>query len=161
MKVIKLLAVGLFSFTAGFGAYALMYKNRFKTVIDNLIFKVLNITDFKINASKLSANVYLQAINTTSESISLNSGGFLKAKEIRVYDKKSTKLLAVSDLNIQDIYLAPNGFYNFPKVFVEIPLIDGALIVISQLTSQSDSFLKRLSFELDFEVLTTKQTIKF
>ena len=102
--------------------------------------------------------MFLRASNPTSETISLNTG-IIKAEELRVYEKDTTKILAVSDLQISEIELPAKGFYDFPALNIQIPLLTGAAIALNQLTSNKSSFIDKLTIELDIKAANFKKTI--
>lgn len=160
-KGLKILGVSTLSFLSGFGVYALLYKQKLDKIIDNLTFSVLAIENFKINATTLSGDVFLQIKNNVFEAFSFNSNEHVFVSEIRVYESSTNKFLAVSDLSNLTIDLQPNGTYTLPKIALNINLLDGAVIALTTLQSNSKSFLNRLRFEVDLKAFSHTQTIQF
>lgn len=154
----KIFTVSFFALASGFGAYLLVQKNKIERVVDKLKFSIKDVQNFNISGGNLKADLFLRASNPTSETISLNTG-ILKAEELRVYEKDTTKRLAVSDLQISEIELPANGYYDFPALSIQIPLLTGAAIALNQLTSNKSSFIDKLTIELDIKAANFKKTI--
>lgn len=154
----KIITIGFLAFASGFTAYALTRKKKIERVIDKLKFSIKDIRGFNISGGKLVADVYLRAKNPTKDSIELNTG-IIKADKLRVYEKGTKKILAVSDLQINEILLPANGNYDFPALKVQIPLLSGAIIAINHLTSNKKNFMDKLTIELDLEAANYKKTI--
>lgn len=160
MNLKKFLTIGFLAVGAGVGAYVATRKEEIESVVDKLKFKVKDVKNFGFSAGKLKADLYIEAINPTKNDISLNTG-VLKADTLRVYEKSTNKLLAVSDLKLNQIEILSGGSYVFPKLEVKIPLITGAIIALTQLENEKTEFVERLAFELDMKALDYTQTIKF
>ncbi|TDQ22745.1 hypothetical protein [Tenacibaculum caenipelagi] len=154
----KIVLMGALATASGFGAYLIMKKKKIDRVLDKLTFSVKDVKNFKISSGNLKADLYLRAQNPTNESLDVSTG-FLTVDTLRVYEKGTSKTLAVSDLQINQIELPAGGFYDFPALSVKIPLLTGAIIALSQLTNNKSKFIDRLTIELDVKAMNYTKTI--
>lgn len=160
MKKSKLLFVGLLASASAFGAYFLLRKKQVERVVNGLKINLVNVKNFTVSLKELTADIYLQAVNTTNESLHINTG-LLKVNQLRVYDNENGKQLAVTNLETSKIDIPAGGVYKLPKITVEIPLITGAVIALNELTKNKSDFMNRLNFELDLKAMNYKKTLKF
>lgn len=106
-------------------------------------------------------DLVIRAVNPTSEDFNINTG-FLKAKVIRVFEKKTGKLLAFSNLDTSKINLPSGGFFDLPSVYIEIPSLTGAQYLLNELSGKdTQNIINNFSFELDVSALGKTTTIKF
>lgn len=106
-------------------------------------------------------DLVIRAVNPTSEDFNINTG-FLKAKVIRVFEKKTGKLLAFSNLDTSTINLPSGGFFDLPSVYIEIPSLTGAQYLLNELSGKdTQNIINNFSFELDVSALGKTTTIKF
>ena len=154
----KIILVGALATASGVGAYLATRKKKIDRVLDKLKFSVNDVQNFKLSGGKLKADLYLRAHNPTNESLDVSTG-FLTADTLRVYEKGTSKALAVSSLQINQIELPAGGFYDFPALSVEIPLLRGAVIALTQLTNNKSSFIDKLTIELDVKAMNYTKTI--
>lgn len=155
----KIIVVGFGAIAVGFSAYLIARANKVQRVIDKLTFSVKEIKRIRISGGKLKADLYLKVHNPTNDSIDLKTG-VLKADELRIYEKGTTKTLAKSSLEINEVYLPAKGYFNLPAVNIQIPLLTGAVMALNQITSNKQNFLDKLTIELDLKALDYKKTIK-
>lgn len=154
----KIVLIGFLGVVSGFAAYLAVRKKKVDRILDKLKFSVKDVKNFNISGGNLKADLYLRAQNPTKESLDISTG-FLIADTLRVYEKGTKKTLAVSDLKLTEIELQAGGFYDFPALNVEIPLLTGAVIALSQLTNNKSSFIDKLTIELDVKALNYTKTI--
>ena len=143
------------------GAYAKDRKERIEQVINQLKFSLLGVKNIQLSFKQISMQVTIRASNPTSEDLSINTG-FIKAKVIRVYEKKTGKLLAFSNLDTSKINLPSGGYFDLPPVQVDIPSLTGAQYLLNELSGKDQqNILQNFSFELDLTALGTTKTIHF
>ncbi|CAL2095548.1 conserved protein of unknown function [Tenacibaculum sp. 190524A02b] len=153
------LGVGAFALTS----FAKKKKESFEHIIEKLEFQLKSIKNFDVSLQRLRLDLDVIAVNPTKEDLYVNTG-VVKAKVIRVYQKKNDKLLGISNLDTNEINIPGGGFYALPTAAVEIPLLTGGQMVLNHLLGNKDitkDFVKELRFELDIEALGNKKTIKF
>ncbi|MDB0601331.1 hypothetical protein PL373_09255 [Tenacibaculum maritimum] len=144
-----------------FAGFAIKKKERIEHIVDKLQFKLVSVKNFKFSFKQFSMDLVIRAVNPTSEDLSINTG-FIKAKVLRVYEKKTGKLLAFSNLDTSKINLPSGGFFDLPSVYVEIPSLTGAQYLLNELSGKDkQNLIEKFSFELDVSALGKTQTIKF
>ncbi|WCC44145.1 hypothetical protein PJW08_10170 [Tenacibaculum finnmarkense] len=67
--------------------------------------------------------------------------------------------MALTDLNITNFKLDAKGSFYLPTVQISIPLITGAMSVLTQLNDNKADFMDRLYFEIDISVMNISKTI--
>ncbi|WP_299839902.1 hypothetical protein [uncultured Tenacibaculum sp.] len=145
----------------GLAVFGLNKKEQIEYAVDNLQFKLTRIKNFKFSLKKFSLDLGLRAVNTTSEDLIINTG-FVKAKVLRAYEKKTGKLLAFSNLDTSKIHLPSGGYYDLPLIHIEIPSLTGAQYLLNGLSSKDEKdLIDKFSFELDLKALGVTKTIKF
>lgn len=161
MKVRSILLWGTGIAAASLAVLGIQKKEQIESVIDRLQFKLYKIKNLNFSFKQFSMDLGIRVVNPTSEDISINTG-FVKAKVIRAYEKKTGKLLAFSNLDISKIDLPSGGFFDLPFVHIEIPSLTGAQYLLNELSGkQEKDLIDKFSFELDIKALGITKTIKF
>ncbi len=136
-------------------------KKQLDHILDNIQFKLVSVKNFKFSLKQFSMDLVIRAVNPTVEDLSVNTG-FLKAKVIRVFEKKTGKLLAFSNLDTSKIDLPSGGHFDLPSVYIEIPSLTGAQYLLNELSGKdTQNIINNFSFELDLSALGKTTTIKF
>ncbi|MFL0063738.1 hypothetical protein [Tenacibaculum maritimum] len=136
-------------------------KKQLTYIVDNLQFQLKSIHNIDVSFKAISMDVIVRVVNPTNENLVINTG-FVKAKVLRVFEKKTGKLLAFSKLDTSKIHLPSTGFFDLPSVHLEIPSLTGAQYLLNQLNGKdTKKLLDDFSFELDITALGKTQTIKF
>ncbi|WP_233860892.1 hypothetical protein [Tenacibaculum piscium] len=146
------------SVVSGIGVIALIKKNQFDKISDNLTFAIKDVRNFKIRSGRLFVDLYLTIGNPTDEALNINTGA-LKMETLRVYEKDTKKQLAGSNLRLSKFNLDAFGTYNLPAINFGIPLMTGAMLMLNQLQNNKVEFIDRLYFEVDLKFLSFKKTI--
>ena len=154
-----IIGIGFIAFSAGFGAYLVTKGNKIKRVVDKLLFKVNSVKRIRISDGKLKADIYLKIENPTDENLEFKTG-VLKADTVRVYERGTKKLLAESNLQINEVTILAGGYFQLPSVSVQVPLVTGAVMAINQLANKKTNIADKLTIELDLVVLNYKKTIQ-
>ncbi len=144
-------------------SYGYAKKKELAQLIKALEFKVTGLSNFKVSFKNVGMDLRLQALNPTSTPLYINTG-FLKAKVLRVYHKKTRKLLAFTRLNTSEIDIPSGGFYAFAPIHIEIPVLTGGELLLKQLINKQglqDDFARELAFELDIVGLGNTHTLEF
>ncbi|WP_299833780.1 hypothetical protein [uncultured Tenacibaculum sp.] len=163
MKKSTLVGIGSGIVLVSLISYVKTKKKQLEDLIRQLEFKVSKITDFNLSLKHIAMNIHLQALNPTSEALYINTG-FIKAQMLRVYHKKTNKLLAFTNLDTNTIDIPNGGFYVFAPIHIKIPLLTGGELLLNQLVTKSElqkDFIKELAFELEIAGLGKKRIIKF
>ncbi|MFL0083698.1 hypothetical protein V2647_06885 [Tenacibaculum maritimum] len=161
MKLRSLLFVGAGISVVSLAVFGMNKKEQIEHVIDKLQFKLISIKNFKFSFKQFSMDLGIRAVNPTNNDLSINTG-FIKAKVIRVYEKKTGKLLAFSNFDTSKIDLPSGGFFDLPPIHVEIPSLTGAQYLLNELTGKAEkNLIDNFSFELDISALGKTTTIKF
>lgn len=158
-KALLLLGAGISFFSLA--AYASDKKKELDRIVDNLQFQVRSVKNFKFSLKQFSMDVGVRILNPTNESLNINTG-FIKASVIRVFEKKTGKLLAFSNLDTSKINLPSGGYYDLPPVHVEIESLTGVQYLLNAVNdNQKEKIIDKLFFELDIKALGKTKTIKF
>lgn len=163
MKKSTLIAVGAGIVVVSLVGYASAKKKQLEHLIKRLEFKVSSISNFNLTFKHIAMDLHMQALNPTSETLYINTG-FIKAKILRVYHKKTNTLLAFTNLDTNTIDIPSGGFYVFAPIHIKIPLLTGGKLLLDQLVNKSkiqEDFTKELSFELELTGLGKRRIIKF
>lgn len=160
MNIKKTLGLCFISFIAGGTAYVAVRKNQLEKVIDKLKVSIADIQNFKLSAGSLKADVFLNINNPTNIDLTLNTG-LLKAKKLKVHEKGTNKVLAVSEINTNDFKILAGDTYKTPAIAIEIPLITGAILALNQITNNKKDFISNLTFDLEVSILKYSKSIKF
>ncbi|MGG8495965.1 hypothetical protein ACQY1Q_06090 [Tenacibaculum sp. TC6] len=132
-------------------------------IIDNLQFKIKSIRNFNISLQQLTLDLDIVAVNPTKEDLYVNTG-FIRANVLRVFEKKTGKLLAFSKLDTNAINIPSGGFMQLPPAHVEIPLLTGGQMLLKHFLGTNEAvkdFSKQLAYELELEALGQTKTIQF
>ncbi|WP_299134558.1 hypothetical protein [uncultured Tenacibaculum sp.] len=144
-------------------AFVYRKKNQIERVVDTLQFKIKSIRNFDVSLQDLSLDLDIVAVNPTKEHLYVNTG-FIKASVLRVYEKKTGKLLAFSNLKTSTINIPSGGFFQLPPAHIKIPLLTGGQMMLTHFLGNKEAvkdFTKQLNFELDLKAFGTTKTIKF
>lgn len=164
MKASSLLFVGLGIAFISLTSYMSKQKAQIECIINQLQFRVSEVKNIRVSLQHFALDVAIQAVNPTSEHLSINTG-FISAKVLRVYERKTDKLLAFSNLNTNAISIPSGGYYQLPYAHVKIPLLTGGQLLVNELVKKQkniqEDFIKAFRFELDVEALGKTQTIQF
>lgn len=159
MKVGKFIVFTVIAATSGIASFIYFKKKEIDKVIDNLKFKITNVSNIKLSTKVIHAKVFLRIENPSQHNLNVDSG-FISLNKIRVYDKSTNRELANSDLKINNIELPAYGFFELPEVEVKIPLFTGAIIAFNQFTKEK-KILEQLRFEADIKAMNYTHTINF
>lgn len=145
--------------------YASKKKDEIQHIVDKLQFRLSAIHNIRISFKHIALDLVLQVVNPTSEHLHINTG-LVTAKVLRVYEKKTRKLLAFTNLNTHQIHIPSGGLYQLPPAHIKIPLLTGGQMVLNQLINNKQGaidkdFAEQLAFELDLEAIGYTQTIQF
>ncbi|SOU87835.1 hypothetical protein [Tenacibaculum dicentrarchi] len=146
------------SVVSGIGVFALIKKNQFDKISDNLTFAIRDVRNFKIHSGRLLIDLSLTIGNPTNEVLNINTGA-LKMESLRVYEKDTKKQLAGSNLRLSKFNLDAFGTYDLPTINLGIPLMTGAMLMLNQLKNNKVEFMDRLYFEIDLKFYNFKKTI--
>ncbi len=161
MKTKSLVFLGASIAVVSLAIIGINKKEEIERIVSLLQFKLVSIKNFKFSLKQFSMDLGIRAVNPSSEDLSINTG-FVKAKVIRVYEKKTGKLLAFSNLDTSKIELPSGGFYDLPSIYVEIPSLTGAQYLLNELSGKDKKdLIDKFSFELDISALGNTTTIKF
>jgi len=162
MKSTTLFAFGAMALVSVM-SYIGMRKKQLEILLENLEFGISRISNFSLSFKRVAIDLHLHALNPTSESFHINTG-LIKAKVLRVYYKKTGKLLAFTALDTNTITIPSSNFYFFKPIHVKIPLLTGGEILLNQLVKKEklqQEFVDQLHFELEVTSLGKTQIIKF
>lgn len=154
----KIIKFGGLVAISGLATYLYLRKKNIDRLTESLEISIIDVNKFKLNINRLKADLYFKIHNPTLESLNVAAGGIV-IKTLRVYDKKSKKQLALTDLNITNFKLDAKGSFYLPAVQISIPLITGAMLVLTQLNDNKADFMDRLYFEIDISVMNISKTI--
>ena len=161
MKIRSILLWGVGITAVSLTAFGFYKKEQIESIVDKLQFKLSSIRNLNFSLKTFSMDLGIRVVNPTSENLSINTG-FVKAKVIRAYEKKTGKLLAFSNLDISKIDLVSGGFFDLPLIHIEIPSLTGAQYLLNELSGkQEKELIDKFSFELDIKALGVTKTIKF
>ncbi len=163
MKKSTLIAVGAGMVAVSLVGYVSFKKRQLENLLKQLEFRVSNITGFDLSFKHIAMDLHIQALNPTSEAFYINTG-FVKAKILRVYQKKTNKLLAFTNLDTNTIDIPSGGFYAFAPIHIKIPLLTTGELLLNQLVKKSklqEDFAAQLAFELEITGLGKRTSIKF
>lgn len=163
MKKSVLVGIGSGIVLVSLLGYVNIKKKQLENLVKHLKFKVSRITAFDLSFKYIKMDLHLQALNPTSETLYINTG-FVKAKILRVYHKKTNKLLAFTNLNTSIINIPSSGVYVFAPIHLKIPLLSGGELLLNQLIKKNelqDDFTKELAFELEISGIGKRRIIKF
>ncbi len=136
-------------------------KEEIERIIDKLQFRLVSIQNFSFSLKQFSMDLGIRAVNPTADDLYINTG-FVKAKVIRVFEKKTGKLLAFSNLDTSKIDLPSGGYFDFPPIHIEIPSLTGAQYLLNGLSGKNEKeLIDKFSFELDIQAIGITKTIKF
>ncbi len=156
----KIVVVGLFLGGIGVGYYLYNQKKGVDKIIDSLKVRLEKVANFKANLDTIQADVYLKLINPIEQEFMFDTK-FVTAKQLRVYDKKTNKNIAVTNLDTTKIEILKKGIFYLPKMKISIPVLMGADMLLNAIKSKQTDFIKRLRFELDLEAINQVFTVNF
>ncbi|CAL2104628.1 MULTISPECIES: hypothetical protein [Tenacibaculum] len=158
-KTLLLIGTGIAFFSLS--AFVTKKRAAIEHVLNHLDFQVISLKNLQFSLKQFSMDLGIRIINPTVEDVHINTG-FIKAKVIRVFEKKTGKLLAFSNLDTSVIKLPSGGYYDLPTIHIEIPSLTGAQYLLNELSGKDkQDLLDKFSFELDVKALGATQTIKF
>ncbi len=160
-KLVLLVGGGIAFFTLA--SFIKKKKENFDHIIKQLKFRLHSLENFDINLKKLSVDLNLIAINPTDEDLYVHTG-FIRAKVLRVYEKKTRKLLAYSKLDTNNINIPSKGFMQLPQAHIDIPILSAGEMVFNHFLNTNNAvknFADKLAFELELEALGQKKIINF
>ncbi|MFL0091438.1 hypothetical protein V3A08_07495 [Tenacibaculum maritimum] len=161
MKTKSLLFLGAGVAVVSLAILGMNKKEQIEYIVSNLQFKLASIKNFKFSFKQFSMDLEIRAVNPTSENLSINTG-FIKAKVLRAYEKKTGKLLAFSNIDTSKIDLPSGGFFDLPLIHIEIPSLTGVQYLLNELSGKDEKeLIDKFSFELDIKALGVTKTIKF
>lgn len=132
-------------------------KNQLEKIAEQLTFSLSRVENLKFSIQKLSVSLGIQIFNPTSEDLNLNTG-FIKLKELRVFEKKTNNQLAFSSINSSSIKILSQNSFEFPLIHLELNSLTALQFLIN---FSEDDLIEKFSFELDISGLGFKKTIKF
>ncbi|SED22113.1 hypothetical protein SAMN04489761_4671 [Tenacibaculum sp. MAR_2009_124] len=144
-------------------SYLTRKKESVEHIIDSLQFKIKSIKNFKISLQQISLDLQIIAVNPTKENLHVNTG-FIKANVLRVFEKKTGKLLAFSKLNTNTLNIPSGGFMELPDAHLDIPTLSGGQMLINHFLNTDQAvkdFSNQLAYELELEALGQTKIIKF
>lgn len=146
----------------GLGLFFYQKKKEVEKIINKLEFELSSIKNIKLSFRAISLDLGIKAINPTSQDLLVNTL-LVKASVLRVYEKTTGKMLAVTNIDKNAIDLPAGGSMNLPLIHIDIPLLTGAQFLLDELSKNKDTekFIKKLSFELDLKALGQTKTITF
>lgn len=165
MKTSSLLFIGVGIAFISLTAHASNKKDEVKQLLGKLQFRLSGIQNINVSLKSIALDLVLQVVNPTSTPLKINTG-FVTAKVLRVYEKKTRKLLAFTNLNTHQIHIPSGGFYQLPPTHIKIPLLTGGQMILNQFVKNKQGnihkdFAEQLAFELDLEAVGYTQTIEF
>ena len=163
MKNSTLIGLGVGMVAVSLVGYVSAKKKQLEELVKQLEFKVTSIHNFNVSFKHIAMDLHLKALNPTSETLYINTG-FIKAKILRVYHKKTNKLLAFTNLDTSTIDIPSGGVYYFTPIHVKIPLLTSGELLLNQLITKSElqkDFTKDLAFELEVTGLGKRRIIRF
>ncbi|KAF9659312.1 hypothetical protein HBA12_03430 [Tenacibaculum mesophilum] len=160
MNTRKLWVVG-----AGIGlviltAFISQKKAQLTRIIEQLQFRVSGIRNVQLSWQHIALELDIQFRNPTKEHLNINTG-FISAKELQIYEKKTGKQLAFTKLNTHKISIPSGGMYQLPPTHINLPVLTVGQLVFEELQKKQQDFIKALRFELDVASLGNTQTVQF
>lgn len=144
-------------------SYISKKKEAVEHIIESLQFKVKSIKHFKMSWQSVSLDLQIIAVNPTKEDLYVNTG-FIRANVLRVFEKKTGKLLAFSKLDTNTINIPSGGFMELPPAHVDIPLLSGGQMLFNHFLNAGNAVAdisKQFTYELELEALGQTKTIQF
>ena len=160
MNTRKLWVVGASICLVTLATFISQKKAQLTRIIEQLQFRVSGIRNVQLSWQHIALELDIQLRNPTKEHLNINTG-FISAKELRVYEKKTGKQLAFTKLNTHKISIPSGGMYQLPPTHINLPVLTVGKLVFEELQKKQEDFIKALRFELDVASLGNTRTVQF
>lgn len=128
--------------------FAFKKKNDYTKVIEEMDFKVENLSNIRLNGAQVLFDLSVRFINTTDIDFDVFTAGMISLKKIRVFI--GTTFIGEANSNITEISIPAKSSIVVQKILIASPLLQ----VLSQLTTfENVNDFKNIKLEVVVEAL--------